>query len=154
MPIRTSLLSVTRDMELSETATFPVSLDSLQSVCEFVTHFAEEAGLDEETIRAMELAVDEACTNIVEYAYRDRQDGTIECTCTDRDNSLVISLRDQGRPFDPMSVPEPNLSANLAERRGGGLGIYLMRRLMDEIDFDFSESGNVLTMVKHKENKE
>ena len=61
-------------------------------------------------------------------------------------------LRDYGRPFDPASVPEPDLHASLEDRRGSGLGLYFMRQLMDKVHFEFTpDSGNVLTMVKRKE---
>jgi serine/threonine-protein kinase RsbW len=61
-------------------------------------------------------------------------------------------LRDHGRPFDPSNVPEPNVNAALEDREEGGLGLYLIRKLMDEVDFEFTpDSGNVLIMVKRRE---
>jgi anti-sigma regulatory factor (Ser/Thr protein kinase) len=63
-----------------------------------------------------------------------------------------VALRDYGHPFDPSRVPEPDINAGLEERKAGGLGLYLIRKLMDEVHFEFTpDSGNVLTMVKHKE---
>jgi serine/threonine-protein kinase RsbW len=64
---------------------------------------------------------------------------------------LTVVLRDKGRFFDPTSVPDPDLQANLEDRTGGGLGLYFMRQLMDEVHFEFTPgSGNLLTMVKRK----
>jgi serine/threonine-protein kinase RsbW len=98
------------------------------------------------------MAVDEACTNIIEHAYGGEGRGDIECTCQIESDRLIVRLCDHGRPFDPSSVPEPDINASLEERTEGGLGLFLIRKLMDEVHFEFTaESGNVLTMVKWKE---
>jgi len=139
-------------MVTSQTLTFPGRFDRLAAISEFVTHAAEVAGLDARAIYAVQVAVDEACCNIIEYAYGGEGRGDIECTCRINDGSLAVILRDHGRPFDPTSVPEPDLHASLEDRNGGGLGLYFMRQLMDKVHFEFTpDSGNVLTMVKRRE---
>jgi len=130
----------------------PARFDSLLPINEFVTAAAKAAGLNASAVYAVQLAVDEAFTNIIEHAYGGEGHGEIECTCRINFNGLTVILRDHGRPFDPTNVPEPDLTAGLESRQKGGLGIYFMRHLMDEVHFEFSlESGNVLTMVKRKE---
>ena len=107
--------------------------------------------MDESDTYSVELAVDEACTNIIEHAYRGSHDGEIECTCDARDDDLTIILRDHGRPFDVASVPEPDLKADLEDRKVGGLGVFLIHKLMDDVRFEpLGKSGNVLTMVKRR----
>ena len=139
-------------MDTSQTLTFPGRFDSLAAISEFVVRAAEATGLDAHAIYAVQMAVDEACSNIIEHAYGGEGHGTIECTCRIKDDELTVTLRDHGRPFDPTSVPEPDLHASLEERSGGGLGLYFMRQLMDEVHFEFTpDPGNVLTMVKRKE---
>ncbi len=139
-------------MDTSQTLTFPGRFDSLAAISEFVVRAAEAAGFDAHAIYAVQMAVDEACSNIIEHAYGGEGHGTIECTCRIKDDELTVTLRDHGRPFDPTSVPEPDLHASLEERSGGGLGLYFMRQLMDEVHFEFTpDPGNVLTMVKRKE---
>jgi len=136
----------------TQTTTFPGRFDSLRRISEFVARFAGAAGLEPKVIYAVEMAVDEACTNIIEHAYGGEGRGDIECTCQVSSDGLTVRLRDYGRPFDPSSVPEPDINAGLDERREGGLGLYLIRKLMDEVRFEFTpDSGNVLTMVKRKE---
>jgi serine/threonine-protein kinase RsbW len=136
----------------TQTKSFPGQFDSLAGVGQFVTRAATAAGFDQTAIYAVEMAVDEACTNIIEHAYEGEERGDIECTCQDSPGELTVTLRDFGRPFDPASVPEPNIHARLEERREGGLGLFLMRKLMDEVHFEFtSDAGNVLTLVKRKE---
>ncbi len=99
----------------------------------------------------MQLAVDEACSNIIEHAYGGEGRGDIESTCRIHSDGLTLILRDHGRPFNPNSVPPPNLHSSLEERNARGLGLYFMRELMDEVHFEFTpDSGNVLTMVKRK----
>lgn len=141
-------------MGTSQTLTFPGQFESLAAISEFVTDAARAAGLDACAVDAVQLAVDEACSNIVEHAYGSEGRGDIECTCHVNDDGLTIILRDHGRPFDPSLVPEPNPYPNLDDETctGGGLGLYFMRQLMDEVRFDFApDSGNVVTMVKRKE---
>jgi len=137
---------------------FPGRFESLAEIGEFIKQAAEAAGLNERATYEVELAVDEACSNIIEHAYTCDDDSPpserddIQCTCRIGDEGLTIVLRDYGRPFDPQSVPEPDRDADLEEREVGGLGLYLMHRLMDEVDFEFtSDDGNVLTMVKRVE---
>ncbi|UCC89349.1 MAG: ATP-binding protein [Anaerolineales bacterium] len=136
----------------TQTLTFPAQFESLLRIGEFVTRAARSAGLDSTAVYAVEMAVDEACTNIIEHAYGGEGRGEIECTCQMNSHALKVTLRDFGSSFDPSSVPEPNITASLEEREAGGLGLFLMRKLMDEVSFEFTpDSGNVLTMVKRKE---
>jgi len=138
-------------MDTSRTFTFPGRFDSLAAIGEFVACAAEDAGLDARAIYAVQVAVDEACTNIIEYAYGGEGRGEIECTCRINKEGLTVILRDDGCSFDPDCVSEPDLDACLVDREVGGLGLYFMRQLMDEVSFEFEEdAGNVLTMVKRK----
>lgn len=131
------------------TLIFPARFDQLEIVRQFTTQAAADAGLDERSICSVEMAVDEACSNIIEHAYEGIKDGEIECTCECDTESFTVILRDHGRAFDILKVPAPDLDASLEERQVGGLGIYLMRQLMDEVQYDhLGEAGNVLTMVK------
>jgi anti-sigma regulatory factor (Ser/Thr protein kinase) len=138
-----------------ETKIFLAQFDSLGAVREFVGLAAEACGFDAKGIYAVELATDEAFTNIVEHAYGGESNDWVECTCQASQNSLMIILHDCGQAFDPTGVPEPDLSAPLEERETGGLGIYFMRKLMDEVHFSpaplNSDGCNTLTMIKRRE---
>jgi len=109
---------------------------------------AREAGLSDADVYSVQLAVDEACANIIEHAYGGEGNGDIECTCSVRDDRLIVLLSDTGCPFDPRGVPSPNLTAELENRETGGLGVYLMTRMMDEVHFERDGVTNTLTMVK------
>lgn len=139
-------------MDTSQTHTFPGQFDSLTAIGKFVTQAAEAAGLGACAIYNVQMAVDEACSNIIEHAYGGKERGDIECTCRINDAGLTVILRDHGRPFDPTCVPEPDRCATIKECKVGGLGVYFMRQLMDQVHFEFMpNSGNVLTMTKRRE---
>lgn len=130
---------------------FPARYKYLNEMREFAGQAAKDAGMDDTEVYAVELAVDEACTNIIEHAYGLDNGGEIECTCDAEDDRLTVILRDHGKPFDPSTVTEPDLSSGIEKRPPGGLGVYLMRQLMDEVRFEsLGEAGNLLTMVKYK----
>jgi serine/threonine-protein kinase RsbW len=105
--------------------------------------------MDTQTVYAVQLAVDEACSNIIEHAYDEQSPGDIHFTCEVTGSRLRLTLRDTGKPFDPSAVPEPDLACALEDRQVGGLGIYIMRKIMDEVHFEAGELGNTLTLTKH-----
>ena len=138
--------------ETPQKIVFPGRFDSLDDVRDFVARAAKEAGFSPATIYEMQMAADEAFSNIVEHAYGGEVSGDVECTCCVEDDALVMTLRDHGIEFDPASVPPPVIDGDLEERDYCGLGLYFMNKLMDEVHFEFdAESGNVLTMVKRRE---
>jgi serine/threonine-protein kinase RsbW len=109
---------------------------------------AQACGLDEGEAFKVQLAVDEACTNVIEHAY-EGQGGPIELSCGLGESGFQVTIRDQGRPFDPATVSQPDLDAPLKDRQIGGLGLHFMHVLMDRVEFAFGEAGgNMLTMVK------
>lgn len=133
------------------TENFPGRFSSLTKIRDFVRKAARRAGLDESQVYAVQLAVDEACSNIIEHAYGGEGVGEIQCTCKVNGKGLTVVLRDRGQPFDPGSIPEPLTGNRLEDLAPGGAGLYLMRKMMDEVTFEFSpETGNVLTMTKRK----
>ncbi|MCS6840502.1 MAG: anti-sigma factor antagonist [Roseiflexus sp.] len=133
-----------------ESLTVPATLESLALISAFVREATRCARLDDHAAWQVELAVDEAATNIIQHGYDPDAPGTIELTWQIEDNRLIITLRDYGRRFNPDDVPPPDLSSPLEERQPGGLGLYLMHRLMDQVRFDFDDAnGNLLTMVKY-----
>jgi len=132
-------------------ATFPNRFKSLAEISEFVSQAINEIGFDETTAYTILVAVDEACTNIIEHAYGGEGQGDIQCSCDVTEGSLKIVLRDRGEPFDPTTVPEPDFSVPLQELECRGAGLVLIQKIMDEISFVSKPDGeNVLTMIKRK----
>jgi serine/threonine-protein kinase RsbW len=119
----------------------------LAHVRQFVRDFATRAGADPLATSDLVQAVDESVTNSIVHGYRGAP-GSIEVE-VDRDRtSLVVRLRDQAPPFDPTSVPPPDINAPLEKQRLGGLGIVLVREMTDAISYRHTTSGNELTLTK------
>lgn len=130
---------------------FTAHFEILDEIREFVGEIARRNGFSDKEIYAIQCAADEASSNIIEHAYAEIENGKIEIECGFVDGELKIVMRDNGKPFDPSSIPEPNIKGDLFEREIGGLGVFLMRKLMDKISYESSlESGNKLTMLKIK----
>ena len=137
------------------TVIFPGRYDSLAKIADFIRQAAKDAGLDNLAVYAVETAVDEACSNIIEHAYRGENRGNIECSCEINDEGLTIILHDHGLPFDPARIPAPDITASLEERESHGLGLFFIKNWMDEVRFDFlpENGGNVVVMLKRKPKK-
>jgi serine/threonine-protein kinase RsbW len=136
------------------TAIFPAHFDQLEAIRQFATQAALDAGMDGDGECAVEMSVDEACSNIIEHAYKGMKAGDLEITCDSDAECLTIIVRDHGQPFNILDVSVPDLSSGLEDRRVGGLGIFLMRTLMDEVHYEqLGTAGNVLTMVRSLKSK-
>ena len=122
-------------LERTFTLHVPSSTENLVLIRDFVSSIAVRAGLDESEVGKLTLAVDEACANVIEHAYR--HDATKEVTVKAivDDEALRIHVVDTGQGFDPMSVPQPDLQTLVAERRLGGLGLRVIKSLMDEVHY-------------------
>lgn len=97
------------------------------------------------------MAVDEACSNIIEHAYGGEDKGEITCTCKVNKQGLTIELDDNGKPFDPEVIADPDMSGDLEDRPSHGLGLFFIRQWMDEVEFEFKENhGNHLTLFKKR----
>jgi serine/threonine-protein kinase RsbW len=123
-------------------------LDNLALIRHFVEERATALGAASSAIQDLLLAVNEATTNIMMHGYQG-QPGVIEIEIRRRGNSLIIRLRDEAPPFDPIIVPPPDLSLPLEKRPLGGLGVYLIRQLMDDVTHRVTpQGGNELILVK------
>jgi serine/threonine-protein kinase RsbW len=99
------------------------------------------------------LAVDEALSNVIEHAYESADpENTIEIEFIGTDKYLSISITDQGNSFDPSSIPDIDMEDHVKNRRKGGLGIFMIRQIMDEIEYSFKDGEyNILRLVKYYE---
>jgi serine/threonine-protein kinase RsbW len=131
--------------------TFPARFEFLDEIRDLVAQVARESGFTEKTIYSLQLAADEAASNIIEHAYEGVSDAKLDVTCDMQGDTMIITMRDTGKPFDPSKVKQPNIKADLSDRQIGGLGVYLMRKLMDEVRYESnSKTGNLLTMIKRR----
>lgn len=109
--------------------------ENLSKIREFIQGFASSVGFKQEAIDNMMLAVDEACTNIIKHAYKSYPDGEIVIRIDYKAQKLIINIIDFGKAFHPESIPEPNIQEYYRQHRVGGLGMYLMKTLMDEVKY-------------------
>ncbi len=124
--------------------------DNLSRIREFVRDRCTEKSVSSQVIDKIVLAVDEACSNIIKHAYRLSPDGDIQLTIRFVHGDCVIELLDRGVSFDLNAVPSPDMKSYLAQHRVGGLGIHLMRMLMDGVEYHPSgEGNNRLVLRKH-----
>jgi anti-sigma regulatory factor (Ser/Thr protein kinase) len=135
-----------------QTLHFFARFENLDAIREFVGGIAAKGGFSDKETYNIKLATDEAASNIIEHAYEGVSNGILEISCGLHKNSIVIILVDHGESFDPSAVPMPDLKADLSERQVGGLGIFLMRKLMDEVHYDADpkHNRNTLTLIKRR----
>jgi serine/threonine-protein kinase RsbW len=134
-----------------KTVQFAAKFENLDEIREFVGDIARKGGFSDKDVYNIQLATDEAASNVIEHAYHNMPDKVLDLSCGMKGDVITITLTDYGDSFDPSEVPLPDLKADLSDRKIGGLGIFLMRKLMDEIDYrPGPNKSNVLTMIKHK----
>jgi serine/threonine-protein kinase RsbW len=136
-------------IENTFTLDVPSTTENLALIREFVTRVAAQAGLNEVEVGQLELAVDEACANVIEHAYGDDKTKQVMVRAVFDEDTLRIHVIDTGKGFDPTQVPEQELKELIAKRKTGGLGMRLIKTLMDEVHYDIEPGKrNELRMVK------
>ncbi len=109
--------------------------NNLSTIRDFVYAAALDVGFTKEVIDNIILAVDEACTNIIKHAYKSYPEGEITIKLKYKDKKFTVQIIDHGVPFNPESIPDPDLQKYYRQHRVGGLGMYLMKSLMDEVKY-------------------
>lgn len=123
-------------------------LDSLAAFRDFIDDVCQAHGVDEDATYDLKLAVDEACTNVVQHGYAGMNAGSIMLDLVVGDEGVEVRLTDFGHPFEPSSAPVPDITLPLEERPAGGFGLFLIYQTMDEVDYVTDEAGNTLILRK------
>lgn len=124
-------------------------LDQLVSIRAFIDEAGGKLALKDSALADLRLVVDEAVTNVIVHGY-DGQQGTVDLQIKAQEDSVIITIRDQARPFDPALVNAPQLNTALEDRAFGGMGIFLIKQMTDEAEFlPLPGGGNELRLVKH-----
>ena len=126
----------------------PSQTERLNDVREFVSGLARVHGFAEDDINKIAIAVDEACTNIIKHGYNFAPDKKIDVEIVRRGNDFEIVISDKGKQFDASAIQTPDMKDYLEHYRRGGLGVYLMKRIMDKVEFNLLSDRNVLRMTK------
>jgi len=115
-----------------------------------VTTHAKEAGFSDEVVEQLKIAVDEACTNVIKHAYKGEGENVIDLAVILMQDKLIVRLRDRGVSFSPADYVEPNLIELAKRRRSGGLGVHIMNRLMDRVEYRTHGGVNECCLVKYR----
>lgn len=123
--------------------------ENLPQVIKFINEQLEEFDCEMKTITQIDLAVEEIYVNISSYAYNPEVGpATIRVEITEEPISVVISFIDNGVPYDPLAKPDPKLDIPLQERKRGGFGIFLVKKTMDDVIYEYKNGQNILTIKK------
>jgi serine/threonine-protein kinase RsbW len=132
------------------TLTIESRTEKLRLVREFIADAARDFGFDIESVHKIALAVDEACTNVIKHSYRFAEDQEIEVAVHTRNGAFEVIIYDRGISFDPNAVHNPDMKEYLQHYRKGGLGMYLMRSLMDKIEYkSAAQNRNEMHLTKY-----
>ncbi len=136
-------------MQLKRSLILPNDIETIPQLNEFIDAVAEEVALDMSLAMSLNLAIEEAVVNVMEYAYPDGEKGNVEIEVTVDEGWLTFIISDSGIAFDPTSKEDADTTLSAEERPIGGLGIFLVKKLMDTIEYQRTDGKNVLTLRKN-----
>ena len=129
---------------------FPAKLDQLEPVQKFVLDQLRGFPYTERTRAQLDVAVEEIFVNIARYAYHpEAGEASIRCEAGGDPFRIVVGFADRGRPFNPLDRPDPDVTLDAERRQIGGLGILMAKRLMDDIQYEYRDGQNILTLRKN-----
>ena len=122
--------------------------DNLNELLDFVRTKAKAYGMGT-SVPDVILAVEELLVNVISYAFPDKANCDVEVQCGKKDGYIVVKILDEGLPFDPTSAKKPDVSTPIHERKIGGMGIFLVKNVVDEIVYKRKNKTNILTVKKN-----
>jgi sigma-B regulation protein RsbU (phosphoserine phosphatase) len=125
-------------------------ISEIPRLARFVQIVSEHAGLDDARTMSLNLALEEAVSNVILYAYPAGTDGQVDVEAVVWEDRIDFTVSDSGIAFDPTAAPDPDLSVDVKDRPVGGLGIYLVKRIMDSVSYVREEGRNYLKMTKKR----
>ena len=129
--------------------TIPARVENLDTVTAFVDAELEKLDCPIKTQIQIDVAVEELYVNIAHYAYAPGEgDATIEVETDPASRTVSITFRDRGIPYDPLAKPDPDVTLSADERQIGGLGIFMVKKSMDDMRYTYEDGQNILTIVK------
>ncbi len=130
--------------------TIKATVDNLNNVLAFIDEELEKLDCPMKVQMQIDVAVEEIFVNIASYAYiPDIGDATIKMEPISDSNAVSITFFDSGVPYDPLAKPDPDVTLSAAERQIGGLGIYMVKKSMDDMKYQYQDGQNILTLVKN-----
>jgi anti-sigma regulatory factor (Ser/Thr protein kinase) len=139
-------------MKILSEIKLPAKLENLGSLLQSIMSTAGQEGFSGPKLNHIEITAEEAIVNVFNYAYPEGN-GDVEVRCKEDDDSFIIEIVDSGVPFDVTSLAEPDTTATLSEREIGGLGIFFMKKMMDDVRYSRENGRNVLCLVLNRKGK-
>ena len=128
--------------------TLPNDIETISQLNEFIDGFCEETGISKDVCMSLNLAIEEAVVNVMNYAYPEGTVGHVDIEVDADKESITFVISDTGKPFDPTKKEDVDITLPAEKRKIGGLGIHLIRRIMDDIDYQYTDKKNILTLKK------
>lgn len=126
----------------------PNDIETIPRLNEFIDGFCEETGIGMDICTSLNLAIEEAVVNVMNYAYPEKTVGHVDIGMEADGNSLTVVISDTGKPFDPTQKKDVDVTLPAEQREIGGLGIHLIRQIMDSIGYEYTDHKNILTLRK------
>ena len=129
--------------------TIAATVENIETVTDFVNEQLEALGCPMKARIQIDVAIDELFGNIAHYAYRqDVGNATVQVEATEEPPAVIITFIDGGVPYDPLKAEDPDITLSAEERQIGGLGIYMVKKSMDEITYEYKDGKNILSIRK------
>lgn len=133
-------------VHILESRIFAADVKELDNLFEYSTRLLRILEFSNRDITMINTALEEVFVNVAKYAYDDS--GTVEVSLTNDKKKVIFVFKDSGKPFNPLEKDDPNINASSDEREIGGLGIFMVKKIMDEVEYEYKDNHNVLTLVK------
>jgi anti-sigma regulatory factor (Ser/Thr protein kinase) len=134
---------------LMESKTFPANTEALTDLLAFVEQILEKYECSMKMQTAICVAIEEVFVNVAHYAYGNEQgDVKFDISFEEKTRNVTFRMADKGVPFDPLKKPEPDITLSAEEREIGGLGIFITKKTMDQVNYAYENGENILTMIK------
>lgn len=129
--------------------TVDATIDNVQTITDFVDERLEEMNCPVKAQMQIDIVIDELCSNVARYAYSDRTGKvTVSVDTVDKPMKVWLTFTDEGVPYDPLAKEDPDITLSAEERKLGGLGIYMVKKMMDEFRYEYKDGKNIVTVCK------
>ena len=133
-------------VQILESKIFAADVKELDNLFEYSTRLLRILDFSNRDITMINTALEEVFVNVAKYAYEDN--GTVEVSLTNDKKKVIFVFKDSGKPFNPLEKADPDINASSDEREIGGLGIFMVKKIMDEVSYEHKDNHNILTLVK------
>lgn len=129
--------------------TVDATIDNVQTITDFVDERLEEMNCPVKAQMQLNIVIDELCSNVARYAYSDKTGKvTVSVDTVDKPMKVWLTFTDEGVPYNPLAKEDPDITLSAEERKLGGLGIYMVKKMMDEFHYEYKDSKNIVTVCK------